>query len=122
VNGPRVFVHRSPGLAERKFTIRDLSNGQVSVVDEAWLADATFEVAPAGRLRALREHRRTVHAGIFGTLLKRPPRGLRCDVAVRYQPSRAPYFLSEEHRPVLEAPLVHLVQGTAYIPREERWL
>ncbi|MBV8267430.1 MAG: hypothetical protein JO252_13980, partial [Planctomycetaceae bacterium] len=50
------------------------------------------------------------------------PRGLRCDVAVRYQPSSAPYFLSEEHRPVLEAPLVHLVQGTAYIPREERWL
>jgi hypothetical protein len=75
VNGPRGFVHRSPGLAERKFTIRDLSSGQVSVVDEVWLANATFEVSPAGRLRALREHRRTVHAGTFGTLLDRPPRG-----------------------------------------------
>ncbi len=90
VNGSRVFVYRSPSLHERKFTIRDLSSGLVSEIDEAWLADAIFEVSPSGRLRALREHLRTIHAGIIGTLLDRPPRGLRCEVAVRYDPAPAP--------------------------------
>ncbi|MEA2630068.1 MAG: hypothetical protein QOE66_287 [Chloroflexota bacterium] len=118
----RVFVYRNPDPNAAKFAIRDLASGAVTVLDEVWLADAVFEVSPSGRYRSLRQRRRTVHAGVFGTLLSAPPRGTRCDVPVRYKPAECPFFLNEEHRPVHEAKLVHLVQGKAFVPREVHWL
>jgi len=118
----RVFVYRCPDPHTQRFAVRDLASGTITELEEVWLADAVFEVSPSGRLRSLCEHRRTVHAGVFGTLLKVPPRKSRCDVAVRYRPKDAPYFLNEDHRPVHKAHLVHLVKGKAYVPREERWL
>jgi len=118
----RVFVYRNPDPDAAKFAIRDLASGDVTELDEVWLADAVFEVSPSGRFRAMQKRRRTVHAGIFGTLLNAPPRGTRCDVPVRYKPSECPYFLNEEHRPVHEAKLVHLVMGKAFVPRECHWL
>ena len=41
---------------------------------------------------------------------------------VRYRPSEAPFFLNDEHRPVRNAALVHLIKGKAFVPREDRWL
>jgi hypothetical protein len=123
VNDPqRVFVYRNPDPHAAKFAVRDLASGDVKERDEVWLADAVFEVSPSGRFRSLRDQRRTVHAGVFGTLLDAPPRGLRCDVAVRYKPSESPFFLNDDYRPVHKAVVVHLVQGRAYVPREDRWL
>jgi len=118
----RVFVYRCPDPHSPRFAIRNLESGTITEVEEAWLADAFFEVSPSGRLRSLCQHRRTVHAGVFGTLLSAPPRQARCDVAVRYKPTEPPFFLNEDHRPVHEARLVHLVKGRAYVPREDRWL
>jgi hypothetical protein len=118
----RVFVYRNPDPHSAKFAIRDLASGVVTVLDEVWLADAVFEVSPSGRYRSMLGHRRTVHAGVFGTLLDAPPRGPRCEVAVCYKPAECPFFLNEEYRPVHKARLVHLVRGKAYVPREARWL
>jgi hypothetical protein len=117
----RVFVYRCADPQTKRFAIRDLATGDVTESEEVWLADAIFEVSPSGRYRSLCE-RRTVHAGIFGTLLRTPPSGSRCEVSVRYKPTEAPYFLNEDHRPVHKAAVVHLVKGNAFVPREERWL
>jgi hypothetical protein len=118
----RVFVHRSTDPQGPKFSIHHLASGNVTAQDEVWLADAIFEVLPAGRYLALRERRRTVHAGVIGTLLETPPRGPRCDCVVRYAAPEAAYFLDDEHRPVESAELVHLVGGKVYVSRSERWL
>ncbi len=121
--GPqRVFVHRSTDPHAAMFAIHHLASGAVSERDEVWLANAVFEVSPAGRYISLREHRRTVHAGVFGTLLKTPPRGPQCDCPVRYRPAESPFFLNDDYRPIHEAELVHLVDGEVYVPREDRWL
>jgi hypothetical protein len=118
----RVFVHRTTDPHAPKFSIHDLATGAVVEQDEVWLADAFFEVSDSGRYRAVIEHRRTVHAGIFGTLLSNPPRGARCDCPVRYMPGRDPFFLNDDYRPVHKARVVHLVNGMVYVPREARWL
>jgi hypothetical protein len=120
----RVFVHRSTDPHAPKFSIHDLSTGAVTERDEVWLSNAVFEVSPAGRYRAIREHRRTVHAGVFGTLLPGPPspRAPHCNCQVRYRLSDSPFFLNEDYRPVHEARLVHFIDGQVYVPREARWL
>src|SRR5262249_62369131 len=114
----RVFVYRSPDPNAPTFAVRDLATGTVVERDEVWLADATFEVSPSGRYRSIQQKRRTVHAGVFGTLLNAPPTGKRCDVPVRYKPKESSYFLNEEHRPVHSAEVVHLIHGKAYVRRE----
>jgi hypothetical protein len=118
----RVFVHRSTDPSAAKFAIHHLASGSITARDEVWLADAVFEVSPGGRYRSLRERRRLVHAGVMGTLLEAPPRGVRCDCAVRYAVAEGDCFLDEEHRPIHEAALVHLVGGKVYVDRGERWL
>jgi hypothetical protein len=118
----RVFIHRSSDPHAPKFSIHDLATGAVTEKDEVWLGDAFFEVSDSGRYRALLEHRRTVHAGVFGTLLQGPPRGARCDCPVRYKPNQDACFLNEDYRPVHTAEIVHLIDGMVYVPREDRWL
>jgi len=118
----RVFVYRCPDPNSPKFAIRDLASGTVTEMDELWLSDAVFEVSPSGRLKSLYDRRKTVHAGIFGTLLDAPPRGSRCDAVVQYRPADSPYFFDDEYRPIHNARLVHMVSGRAYIPRAEHWL
>jgi hypothetical protein len=118
----RVFVHRTTDPRAPKFSIHDLISGAVIQRDEVWLADAVFEVSSAGRYQSLSTHRRSVHAGVFGTLLEAPPRGPRCDCPVRYRVGEAPFFLNDEHRPVREAAIVHFVNGLVFVPREDRWL
>jgi len=114
----RVFVYRCTDPKSPRFAVRDLASGTITEVDEVWLADAVFEVSPSGRYRSLRENRRTIHAGVFGTLLSAPPHRSGCVVNVRYRPAEGPYFLNEEHRPVHKATLVHFVRGKAFVPRE----
>jgi hypothetical protein len=118
----RVFVYRCPDPQLAWFAVKDLATGTVVERDEVWLANAVFRVSASGRYRSLQEKRRTVHAGVFGTLLHAAPSGKRCDVPVRYQPKESSCFLNEEHRPVHEAAVVHLVQGKAYVRREVDWL
>lgn len=118
----RVFVYRCTEPGEPRFTVRDLVTGTVTESDDVWLSDAVFEVSPAGWLVAVAEHRRTVHAGVFGTLVSPPRRELRCDLAVRYRPAESPWFFDDENRPIHEASLVHLIKGGAYVRREDRWL
>jgi hypothetical protein len=119
----RVFVHRSSDPRAPKFSIHHLASGAVTEQDEVWLVDAFFEVSDSGRYRALLDHRRTVHAGVFGTLVEGPPRGAQhCNCPVRYKPTEDGYFLNEDYRPVHTAEVVHLVGGTVYVPREDRWL
>jgi hypothetical protein len=120
--GPRVFVHRSADPTAPAFAIHDLDTGTVTERDEVWLAAAVFRVSEAARYQSLREHRRKIHAGVFGTLLETPPAGPRCDVPVRYQVTESPYFLNDEYRPVHKAVLAHFVAGKVYVPREPRWL
>jgi hypothetical protein len=122
VGSQRVFVHRSTDPSAPKFAIHDLTSGTITETDEVWLADAIFRVAPAGWYRAVRERRRVIHAGVFGTLLDAAPRGPRCDCQVRYKVSDAPYFYNDDYRPVRSADVVHLVDGNVYVPREDRWL
>ena len=119
---PRVFVHRSSDPHAPKYSIHDLATGAVTERDEVWLVNAFFEVSDSGRYRALLAHRRTVHAGVFGTLVERPPRGAQCDCPVRYRPNQDACFVNEEYRPVHAAEVVHLVGGVVYVPREDRWL
>jgi hypothetical protein len=121
-NPIRVFVYRCPDPKGPSFAVRELASGNVIEREEVWLADAVFEVSPSGRHRSLSEQRRTVHAGVFGTLLKTPPRRPSCEVIVRYRPSESPFFVDDERRPVHDAPLVHLIKGKTYIAREDHWL
>jgi hypothetical protein len=118
----RVFVHRSADPSAPKFAIHDLTSGTVVECDEVWLADAVFRVSSAGWYRSVRERRRLIHAGVFGTLLNDPPRGPRCDCPVSYRVKDAPYFFNDDYRPVHNAEIVHLVDGNVYVPREDRWL
>jgi hypothetical protein len=118
----RVFVHRTTDPRAPKFSIHDLVSGDVIQRDEVWLADAVFEVSPNGRYQSLIRHRRSVHAGVFGTLLEAPPRETRCDCPVRYRVGESPFFLNDEYRPVHEAAVVHFVDGLVFVPREDRWL
>jgi hypothetical protein len=118
----RVFVHRSTDPDAPKFSIHHLTTGLVIEQDEVWLADAFFEVSDSGRYRSIREHRRTVHAGVFGTLLEGPPREAHCDCPVRYKTDDDPFFYNDDYRPVHQAELVHLVDGKVYVPRDDRWL
>ena len=119
MDGKKVFVYRN--LIKRMFSIREIKSGRVVDADEAWLCDAQFSVSQTGRIRALLEKRRIIHAGIIGTLVKDPPLGPSCNVAVRYNPTSDTFVTDEEHRTVHEAPLVHLIDGAVYIPREEHW-
>jgi hypothetical protein len=66
-----VYRHRP----KRLWSVRD--HGRVSGHRQAVaLADATFRVSEAGRLRALRRGRREVHAYVSGTLIDAlPPPG-----------------------------------------------
>ena len=77
-----------------------------------------YERGPSftGRLRAVRERRRNVHAVVRGRLLSRKPRGVACEVPVRYNPFRAATFTGPDGSPVLSAPVVRLADGRAYIP------
>jgi hypothetical protein len=120
MSGERVFVYRN--LRKRRFSIRDLATNHVADADEVWLSDATFMVSQAGRLRMLREGQRNIHAGVVGTLLAHAPHGARCDVAVRYDPYREPYFTTAGNQAIHKAPLAHFVDGIVYIPGEVRWL
>lgn len=117
--GKRVFVYRN--RVRNMFAIRDLETGQVTAADEVWLRDATFAVSQTGRLQALREHRRVLHAGVIGTLVPPPAREPRCDMTVHYNPRRDDYFTDEDDHEVQKAKLVHLIHGKTYIPRERRW-
>jgi hypothetical protein len=118
----RVFVHRTTNPRAPKFSIHHLATGEVSERDEVWLVDAFFEVSDSGRYRTLLDHRRTVHAGVFGTLVPAPPRGTRCDCPVRYKPNEDACFINDDYRPVHTAEVVHLIGGMVFVPREDRWL
>lgn len=116
----KVFVYRN--LVLQKFAIRDLNSGRETYADEVWLANASFVVDKGGWHWAIREGRRCIHAGIVGNRLEDPPRGPRCEVAVRYHPQLNPYFVDEDGQPVHNATLVHMIAGLTYIPRQARWL
>lgn len=120
MNHVRVQVYRN--LRDGTFTVRDLASGVRTDRSEVWLVDARFEVSQAGRLRALREGRKTLHACVIGTLLEGAPSGVRCDLRVDYHPDREADFTTAEGRCVYEARLVHMVDGRVFIPQEERWL
>jgi hypothetical protein len=111
----RVFVYRN--IRTGLYSIRDCRTGRV--VDrraEVWLADATFRVSQAGRLRVLREGRKNVHAGVRGRLLACNPGGVACDRPVRYNPYRVTTFVDPDGSPVTASPLARLADGRAYIP------
>jgi hypothetical protein len=116
----KVFVYRN--LRKQTFTIRDLDSGQLTDAEEVWLVDAKFVVSQAGRLRAIREDRRNIHAGVVGTLSSPPAAPVRCDVRVRYNPRRGPYFTTTGDQAVHQSAVAHLVDGAVYIPQQVRWL
>src|SRR5262249_33753210 len=103
-------------------SIRHIASGAILDVEEVWLRDATFAVSQSGRLLALRRNRRTIHAGIIGTVLDVPPPRSPCDVVVNYHPRRDTEFRDQDDRPVYDAPLVHLAGTRVYIPRLGSWM
>ncbi|MDR3639015.1 MAG: hypothetical protein P4L84_34740 [Isosphaeraceae bacterium] len=120
MSAAKVQVYRN--LRNGTFTVRHVVSGVRVDRPEVWLGDARFEVSHAGRLLALREGRRTLHACVVGILLEAPPLGARCDLRVNYHPEHETDFTTAEGRSVHEAKLVHMVDGRVFIPREERWL
>jgi hypothetical protein len=120
MSSAKVFVYRN--LRLRKFRVRDLESGQESDVDEVWLTNVKFHVSQAGRLKALRDGERNIHAGLIGTRLEQPPQTVRCDVPVGYNPLQGPYFTTSGHQAIHSAKVAHLINGKVYIPPEERWL
>lgn len=120
MEGKRVFVYRN--MVRSTYAVRDLESGRVIDRDEVWLRNATFAVSQTGRLQALRQGRCILHAGIIGTFVMRPPVVPRCEMKVRYNPRWDSDFTDEDDHVVHKAPLVHLVNGRAYIPRQHTWL
>ena len=119
----RVFVYRNTDPLAPKFAIRDLTSGDLSrsATRSGWPTPCSRSRRPDDSGRSS-EQRRTVHAGVFGTLLDAPRAGRGATSPCATRPAESPYFLNDEHRPVHEALLVHLVAGKAYVPREARWL
>jgi hypothetical protein len=87
--GRRVEVYRN--LHNGKLSVRDAKTKRViGHADRVCLADVTLRVSEAGRIRAVRESRRNVHAFAVGveTTVELAIDGER----ITYNPFRAPHF------------------------------
>jgi hypothetical protein len=81
------------------------------------LVNLKFKVNEQGRQRVLREHRKNVHAGVEAQIVKeyekpKPGEPIRL---VRYNPYRGPNFITDDGKPVLEAPRGICFEGQVWI-------
>lgn len=112
--GQRVHVYRNRHTGG--YSVRQ--HGRVIAhVDVLTLVDVEFRVQPAGRLRAIKEKRRNVHAYVVGTVTE--PLGARpCGdcVKVTYSPFHHETFVHADRdaRPVTTAAIVHLCPQGAF--------
>lgn len=86
--GMEVFAYRN--LHRDMWSLKDWRTGLViGHADELCLERCSFKVSEAGRQRVIRTGRKTVHAGIVGTIA---PHEKVNGVRVTYNPHRAGYF------------------------------
>lgn len=98
-------------LRKNLFSVRSVTNGRVIFhTDSIALADSTFVVRPAGRLRVLRERRKNVHAMVRGLVAEFTlPKDLNGVRWVTYDPYKHETFVyTDDDAPATTAPLVLL--------------
>ena len=117
--GQRVFAYRN--LHKAAWSLRAVDGADkgkvVGHADAVILSGAEFQVSEAGRRRVIREGRKSVHAGVVGTIEPTLHAAGLLGTRVRYSPYEAGYFtLSHTGAAVMSAEFVDLdEQGKAYI-------
>ncbi|AER26161.1 hypothetical protein SSEA_SKINNY_153 [Mycobacterium phage Skinny] len=120
--GAEVFAYRNLHRDKWSLVARTGENkGRVVAhATGAVILDARFVVRESGRQKVIRTRRKSVHAGVIGTLVDiNDPRvtGILPNTQARYNPYQAGTFtLGYTGAPVYDAPLVDLApDGKAYI-------
>lgn len=114
----KAAVYRN--LHKSCWSVRNRSTGRVEAhADSIMVHDCTFRVGKAGRERVIREGRKNVHAGVYGTVDgELEAAGFRKTsgwARVTYNPYRNETFVDEKGNPVFSASCVALLSdGKVY--------
>jgi hypothetical protein len=112
----KIFAYRNLHYRNQvMWSLRDCKTGLVAFrKPKVYLSKVEFKVSQAGRERVLRERRKNVHAGVQGTLLINPPKGVTW-LKARYNPYETSTFVTVDGESLLRAKYAKLdEQGLWY--------
>lgn len=120
----KAAVYRN--LHKSCWSVRNRSTGRVEMhADSVMVRDCTFRVGKAGRERVIREGRKNVHAGVYGTVEDSDcTSGLQVTgewVRVTYNPYKNSTFIDESGNPVFHASAVAMLADGKVYAREARY-